>query len=404
MITIKENKNFVGPKALFDPYYIPPKLLHRKMEEKYLFSIINDCIVDDYSMNILYQGVEGIGKKVIINKVLRDLIKKKYYYNDIYKINIDCKEKSQNEIILYILTTILKTLNLKIDINLMINSNIHQLWNILKLTLKKIDGKIFIIMNNTEDQNLKITKKILRLSKELKINTISTRNQVLMPPNSEIQSYYDLKKKLNHFSYDHLFDILKQRSSLCFLHQIETEVIEYITDIIFDNYIPIPGKGIEILRDLFPSLQKKQSVNYNELIQICETHFESFLIFSEFNMLSFLSEEDLLTMIFLDKLANYFMRKSSLFYINFKILKELYFISCETIGYNKDLKEFSRLIKKLENLGIINLSKKKILVNKEKHLNILPSMNSYFISISPLKLKAMIDAIFEKNHIINLNN
>ncbi|MBN1213942.1 MAG: orc1/cdc6 family replication initiation protein [Candidatus Lokiarchaeota archaeon] len=404
MITTKENINFVGARALFDPYYIPPKLLHRKMEEKYLFSIINDCLIDDYSMNILYQGAEGIGKKVIINKVLRDLINKNYSYNDIYKIHIDCKEKSQDEVIIYILTTILKTLNLKIDINLMINSNIHQLWNILKLTLKKMDGKIFIIMNNTENQNLKLIKKILILGKELKINTISTRNQVLMPQNFEIKSCYDLKKKLNHFSYNQLFDILKQRSSLSFLHQIDTEVIEYITDIIFDNYIPIPGKGIEILKDLFPSLQKKQSINYNQLIQICETHFESFLIFSEYNMLSFLSEEDLLTMLFLDNLANYFMSKSSLFYINLKILKEIYFISCETIGYNKNLKEFSQLIKKFENLGIINLSKKNLLVNKENHLYNLPSMNSYFISISPLKLKAMIDAIFEKNHIINLNN
>ncbi|MBY9005767.1 MAG: orc1/cdc6 family replication initiation protein [Candidatus Lokiarchaeota archaeon] len=404
MISIKEKEDFIGPKALFDPLYIPPKLLYRKKEENSLFSILDDCLTDNYSMNILYQGVEGIGKKVIINKVLRDLIKENDCLNSYNKINIDCKEKGLDEIIIYLLSSILRILNIKIDINMIINSKISQIWNIMKLAVKKLNNKIVIILNNSENQDFQIIKKILSFSKESKITTISTINQVLKPSKWEILQYYDLKRKLNHFSYTQLFDILKQRASLSFSHQIDFELIEYITDTIFDNYIPIPGKGVEILKDLFPYLHSRDSVKYNLLIEICENHFESFLIFDEFNMLSFLSEEDLLTMIFLDNLTNYFMKNSSNFYVNLESLKELYFISCETTGYNKSRDEFSQMIKKLENLGIINSSKKGILEKTDKYSNNHPLNNFYFISISPLKLKAMIDAIFEKNHITDLNN
>ena len=90
---VKSNINYtsVGPKALFDHNFIPPNLLHRKKEEKSLYSILDDSISDDYSLNILYQGIDGIGKKVIINKVINDLLIQKNGYNQISKVIIDCK-------------------------------------------------------------------------------------------------------------------------------------------------------------------------------------------------------------------------------------------------------------------------------------------------------------------------
>ena len=65
------DNNFVGPKALFDPNYIPPHLLHRKKELNSLISILNDSISDKFSLNILYQGINGIGKKAT-NEILEE--------------------------------------------------------------------------------------------------------------------------------------------------------------------------------------------------------------------------------------------------------------------------------------------------------------------------------------------
>ena len=47
------NENYIGPKALFDPNYIPPSLLFRKKEEQSLYAILNDSISDNFYLNIL---------------------------------------------------------------------------------------------------------------------------------------------------------------------------------------------------------------------------------------------------------------------------------------------------------------------------------------------------------------
>ena len=91
------NKNYIGPKALFDPNYIPPHLLYRKKEEDSLFSILNDSLSDEFCLSILYHGIDGIGKKVIVNKVLNDLLIQNEDFNQINKICVDCKEKKFEE-------------------------------------------------------------------------------------------------------------------------------------------------------------------------------------------------------------------------------------------------------------------------------------------------------------------
>lgn len=101
------NKNFVGPKALFDPNYIPPQILYRKKEQNSLISILTDSISDEFSLNILYQGINGIGKKAIINKVINDLSIQNKGNINIHKICIDCKEKNFEELIFSILADLI---------------------------------------------------------------------------------------------------------------------------------------------------------------------------------------------------------------------------------------------------------------------------------------------------------
>ena len=77
--------DYIGPRAIFDPDYVPPKILFRKTEVNTLYSILTDSVNDEFPINILYQGIQGIGKKVIINKVLKDLIRDNLYTSPFYK-------------------------------------------------------------------------------------------------------------------------------------------------------------------------------------------------------------------------------------------------------------------------------------------------------------------------------
>jgi len=386
--------NFVGPKALFDPNYIPPQILHRKKEQNSLISILTDSISDKFSLNILYQGIHGIGKKAIVNKVINDLSIQNKGDVNIQKISIDCKQKDFEELIFSILADLINICKYKIDYDSLLNSNLSHMWNVFKLLCKRIDYNLFIIFTNVEYLKPEIFKKFLHIAKEANITSIYTVNKILQPVKFDLISEFDFKKKLNYFTYKELYSILKQRTLLALSHAVDEELIKYITDLVCEQYVPVPGKSIEILRDLYPILRNKQNFKNSEIIELCQNHFDQMQIHDEFSMLNYISEEDFLNIIFLDNLSNYFMSKMN-YYVSLKELEELYYVSCESLGYEKNFNEFHNLIKELLNIGILRPSKK-ALRSKNSHFSDKTIIkDSYFMVMSPNQLKTIIDTLFD---------
>ena len=386
---ISNKSNIVGPRALFDPNYIPPKLLYRKKEEKALFSILNDGITDDFSLNILYQGIQGIGKKVIVNKVLKDLSTQHKAIVNFYTISIDCKEKNSEEILISLISELNKFTTSSINFNSILNFKSPQMWKTFISLCKKVNNSIIIILNNTEALKSDLYKKLLHLGKNLKITLISTINKILRPSSLEVLSEFDLKKKLEYFTYKELLNILDQRLSLTFSHEINREVLEFISDLIFEHYVPVPGKGIDILKEIYPYIKSHKNIEHHKMLEICQNEFDSYQS-DEFSMLTYISEEELLIIIFLDNLSNYFLKNLN-YYISSDELKELYDISCESLEYEKDLGEFIGIIQKIQQLGILSNSKKS---DKEKTNNTSLTSKFFFMNINPYQLNLMVDTIF----------
>ena len=388
------NKNFVGSKALFDPNYIPPQLLYRKKEQNSLISILTDSISDEFSLNILYQGINGIGKKAIVNKVINDLSIQNKGNTDIHKICIDCKEKDFEELIFSLLADLINICKFKVNYESLLNSNLSHLWNVFKLLCKRIDYNLFFVFTNVEYLKPEIFKKFLHIGKEINIMSIYTINKILQPITIDLLSEFDLKKKLNYFTYKELYSILKQRTLLTVSHPVDEELIKYIADLVCEQYVPVPGKGIEILRDIYPLLKNKQYIKNCELIELCQNHFDQMQIHDEFSMLNYISEEDFLNIIFLDNLSNYFISKMN-YYVSLKELEELYYVSCEALEYEKSVNEFQNLIRELLNIGILRPSKKTLRVKKTYFLDNTANSDSFFMVISPNQLKAIIDTLFD---------
>ena len=387
------NNEFVGPRALFDQTYIPPKILHRKTEEKALYSILKDSLHDEFQLNILFQGIQGIGKKVIVNSVLNDI---STLNPELIKIQIDCSEKSVEEILVSLIAEVGSRKNINFDYKSFLNSSILDLWNLFKLVCRKVDHNITLVFNNIEHIQPEAFKKFLKYGKENKINVISTGNQVLRSSILEILSEFDFKKKLDYFSFSELNDIIKQRISLAFFNEIDKELIDLITDLIFEHHVPVPGKGIEILRELYPVLSQKMTLKKFEIYDILQNQFDTLQITDEFSMISYISDSDLLNLIFLDNLSNYFLKNANL-YITIKELRELYYVTCESIEYEKDIEEFKRLIVNLRNIGIINASKKNAINNFRYFNDNVLNYDNYFMVINPKQLKPIMDAIFTKH-------
>lgn len=394
-IKLDFDNHFVGPKAIFDPNFIPPRILFRKKEIKSLSSILTDSITDNFRLNILYQGISGIGKKVIINKVIDDLARNNLESKNIHKLYVDCKEKNFEELTFSILNDLLNISNLKIDYESLLSSNLSHLWNMFKLICKKTDINLFFIFANVEHLKPNIFKKFLQLGKENNITSIYTLNKIFRPATTDLLSEFDLKKKLSYFNYNELFSILKQRSLLTFSHQVDDELIKYITDLICEQYVPVPGKGMEIFKDLYPLLKVDQNLRNFKLIELCQNHFDQMQINDEFSVLNYMSEEDVLHLLFLDNLSNYFISTMN-YYITLNELEEVYDICCETLEYDKNISEFQSIIKDLLNIGMIRHSKMAQRGSKPHFFGTTTRTNSFFMVISPNQLKALIDTLFER--------
>jgi len=385
--------SYIGPKAIFDPNYIPKQILFRSQEVHSLYSILKDSFSDNFCLNILYQGIQGIGKKVIINRVLKDLSIQSHNNLNHHQIIVDCKHKSYEDIIVAILTEINGIYNFNLDFNCFINSNISDLWNLFKFVCKKINSNLLFVFNNIEKLSPELLKKLLQYGKEQKISFISTINKVLKPSSLDLLNNFDLTKKLGYYSYQQLFEILKQRVSITFLNQIDKEIVEIITDLIFEHYVPVPGKGIEILKELYPLLNEKSKYNILDILEIIQNQFDTIQLSDEFNLLSYISEEELLTILFLDNISSYFL-KNRHYYITSKELKELYYISCETIEYDKILEHFYDIIKKFQSIGILSVSKRNLRYNHKLISNQIFSGKFFFLVINPKRLKTIVDTIF----------
>ncbi|MFX1311598.1 MAG: hypothetical protein ACFFHD_03160 [Promethearchaeota archaeon] len=392
-INSKSDNVYIGPKALFDPYYLPPTLLYRKREQKLLFSLLMDSISDDFCLNILYQGIDGIGKKALVNKVINDISMQNEEYLNIYKISINCKEKNFKEIIFSLISDLFILSNSHNNIDSILNSNFSYNWKVFKLLCQKSNYSLFFIFNNIEYLKPKFYKKLLRFGKEEKITIISTVNKILRPNTIDILQEFDFKNKLNFFNYQELYSILKQRVLLTFSHNLDDDIIKYITDLVCEQYVPVPGKGIEILRDLYPLLKDKNNYRNCEVMENCQSHFDQSQISDEFSMLNYITEGDVLNIIFLDNLSNYFTSKME-YYISLNELRELYNISCESLNYKKNLTEFRSITKELMNIGILKLSKQDSCKDNNYFHNLNSNNDFYYMLISPYQLKAIIDAVF----------
>ena len=126
---------------------------------------------------------------------------------------------------------------------------------------------------------------------------------------------------------------------------------------------------------------------------VVQNQFDASQLVDEFNLLNYFSDTDLLNVIFLDNLSNFFL-KSNNYYISSKELSDMYEISCESIDYEKSSKEFKNILTTLLNIGIINISKKRNPKSVSFSSDNSISPEYFFITCNPSQLKAIADSIF----------
>ena len=103
-----------------------------------------------------------IGKKVIVNKVLNDI---STLNTELIKIQIDCAEKTVEEILVSLIAEVGRKKNINFDYNSFLNSSILDLWNLFKLVCRKVDHNITLVFNNIEHIQPETFRKFLKYGK-----------------------------------------------------------------------------------------------------------------------------------------------------------------------------------------------------------------------------------------------
>lgn len=370
------------PRALFDPNYIPPKLLHRTKEIKNLWNLFRSSLnPDDYfNFNAYIYGIHGVGKTVF-TRYFVGLLKHKFQdkFIDFY---LDLAFKSPNEN----LRLLVEEYSHSISKEFTFLPNTQKLWSYFHFLRKKTDIPLILVLDNVNTANQILFEKFIRYSKDLKLSIIST-SQIPVSDyrkNSELFAQnLDFSLPLELYSSSALLDILTQRISLAFPINLETNLKKYIVDIVTEFDLYRPSTCINFLKAIYQHLINGRDITPS-LIRDSSKDLVEFPYQEDLNYLLEFDESsiDLFILPLLEKLAIYFNNHSNI-YLSSKELSQLYKITCDELEFPYRQNQYQKFLDKLLFNGFIYSSKFKY-----------DDENSFFMIVDPKILLEYLEVKF----------
>ncbi len=162
--------DYYGPRALFDPSFIPPELHGRDKELHQVTSFLRDSQEDEFAANLAICGLPGMGKSTLVGRALSDL-----EYGQV--VDVDCRNKIVEEILGALISGTEASLLPEFSGLNVLHKGIPNLWNTLRLIVKKTVSKsknmtiVLKSINYIEDGYF---EKFCRFGKEMGVNILAT--------------------------------------------------------------------------------------------------------------------------------------------------------------------------------------------------------------------------------------
>jgi len=353
---------YVGPRAIFDPNFVPPVFFPQKSQSILLQGIIQDALEDEYPTNVNLYGLKGTGKNLLVNHFLQWYQKTTLteIENDtapaatdsICILHVDCTQREMVQIFYSLISQISHFLHLSLQLEDAIVPNTATMWNTLKFLIQKVTGPILLYLHQSENLGTEILSKFFIFAK-------STQNlQIITTINTGLQQYsfkqyerMDHKVKMDNFTVQDLRNITSTRSVMAFPHQLESEAIDMIVNYISEFDLQVPGACMNYLKEVYPIIGQHESVSSENLRDISQYYFEGFTV-DALSMADFVINTSLEDRLFLDNIVNYF-RNLDRFFIPFHEIRNAYSMSCEEMGFKFEKTEFYRSFAKISDAQII---------------------------------------------------
>jgi hypothetical protein len=404
---------YVGARALFDPNFIPPVFIERKKKSELLHGVITDAIEDQYSTNINFYGLEGIGKNLLVNNFLQDIAKKQVKAslkgkssrnnNNVYILRVDCSEKEIEQVFFTILSQLCSIIKLQLNFNEILNLSAVKLWNSLKLIMDRLKNPVILFLQKSENISPFYLTKLYKYAKNShKMQIITTINTGLQKYSFKQYQGMDHRIQMGLYDIKNLEQITMDRSIMAFEKSLEPDSISLIVDYISEYDLMVPGACINLLKEMYPIIHQNGNLTPEILRNTTQYYFDSYnldaITFADFVISS--SIEDRL---FLEYLVDFFRSKNN-FYIPFNEIRQAYSMTCEELGYEILDQEFFSSFRKITQAQVFCPSK--IFRNDGKRENNGVYCVPHFLTLPVHEVNELLNVSFgmEDNGYNNFNN
>jgi hypothetical protein len=347
-------------KALFDPEYLPNKLLHRDQELETLANIISP---DDAStpVNIMVHGSFGIGRTTLL----------RFWGNQRLgtwsRPLINFHMKTDAEIVHDTLTTLTGSSPPF--------APLPELWSLLKRILRKAETPIIFTLDDIDRHNCDAYTKYLSLCKSLGISSMATAPRYF--PRQLDQSaatQLDFSLELEPFSDHQFLDIITQRVTDAFPTPLPPFITEYIADVICILDFQRPATAVELLRNLYPLTTENTSLTSDQIRQAC---LSSRALHYDFwsDHLAHLTNLEATTALLLQAVGEYFTVNPGQIYVTESQLLLQYQQVCECTEIAPKNTKFQRALNELLFQDLLLRSR----YNSEKYFTLLPAQGYFEI-------------------------
>ncbi|MHA2397192.1 MAG: AAA family ATPase, partial [Candidatus Thorarchaeota archaeon] len=303
-----------SPKGLFDPYYVPKRLLHRDRELDTVNGMYHDSVEEDYGVNCLVHGISGVGMTVFSRYFLTKLVPEQFNSHTVY---VDAKHKDTLEIVSELNDKIHRETNRPITVAF----DLDVLWMQFKRTAATTDKRTIFVIDNIDETNEDVYTKVARLSKEIKASTIGVLNSHdyrLLTKLPATHMSYDFEVPLDTYTQSQLYDIVRMRVEDTFPHQLTEEVVRYVTDLVVEFDASKPKTTVEALKALWPLASSGQEID-SDAIRSATMNITSFAHDNDYmDLIETISMNDYMTLLVLEAMCEHLMRYKTETYIDRK--------------------------------------------------------------------------------------
>jgi hypothetical protein len=373
---------FVGPRALFDPAFVPPKVWGKQREIEGLRGLFRDAVEGQYQTSAVVCGPLGAGKTLTVTCALREV-------PGVETLHVDCEEKAPLKILFGLISALGELVGAPLTLEQALRIDLEAAWNLLGLLLKKVVQPLVVFLDTSEFIDPSFLRHLIRVTRGHHcvsiVCALNARREALHGALAELGA--ESTTLLEGSRATAMRGLTGDRVRLAF-RRPDAVPVEYISDLASEYGDGLPGAAVRLLRQLYPHSTGVGDVHIEQVRELCQHEFEGYQL-EAFTVANWLIDADVLGRLYLDNIVTAFKEES---YLPFRGLQEQFGLACEALEYDVDLEEFHTLTRDLVSIDVLRPSRYSLEQGAAKRggLYVAP----YFLAMPAFELGELVAACF----------